>query len=297
MTEKAPFLFLGAGYTAKATMRRLQRAAPPLAANMIGTTRTGQNLSAIESQGAKAMIFEGHEPNPSLAPLLQSASHILVSIAPDQAGDIILQHHAADIKANNNLAWLGYLSTVGVYGNHDGDWVDEQSATRPGSRRSSWRKQAEDQWLELSKSKSLPVHIFRLPGIYGPGRGPQNKLSQGRARRIEKQGQVFNRAHVDDIAAVLLASIKQPNPGAIYNVADDLPAPPQDVLAYAAEQMGLPVPPLIPFEQAEMSAMAKSFYQDNKRVSNRRIKEELGVKLQYPTYREGIKAALEAAGV
>jgi len=285
-------LFLGAGYTAKEMMRQLQQSSDFKDLSLYGTTRSGRNFDNIRKAGGTPILFEGTGPSEALSPVLRSADYILVSISPKEQGDLILQHHLQDIKANSNLAWLGYLSTVGVYGNHDGAWVSEDSATNPSSQRSQWRKLAEDQWLDLHQQIDLPAHIFRLPGIYGPGRGPTNKLKQGTARRIEKKGQVFNRAHVEDIANILIASMKQPNPGAIYNVSDDEPAPPQDVLAYAAECMGLDVPPLIPFEEAEMTQMAKSFYTDNKRIANKRIKEELGVSLKYPTYREGIKACL-----
>ena len=263
------------------------------AEHMWGTTREEEKKSEILEAGAEeVIIFNGHEPEAELKELLRKAENILISIGPDENGDRILAHHKDDLVENENLRWLGYLSTVGVYGNHDGAWVDETSETNPGSERSSWRKKAEDQWLELYETRSLPVHIFRLPGIYGKGRGPVSKIKSGTARRIHKEGQVFNRAHVEDIAAALEASCQNPNPGRVYNIADDEPAPPQDVLAYAAELIGVETPPLIEFEDADFSPMAKSFYNDNKRVSNKRMKEELGVKLKYPTYREGIKASI-----
>ncbi len=294
MSETKPesIVFLGAGYTAKCMIQQLRAQESCAKIPIYGTTRSGQNFNNISAAGAEPVLFEGTNPSENLSKSLRQASHILTSISPKQTGDPVLTHHRDDVKANKNLKWLGYLSTVGVYGDHQGAWVDEQSETRPSSERSKWRKAAEDQWLTLYKEAGLPVHIFRLPGIYGPGRGPLNKLKQGRARRIEKPGQVFNRAHVEDIAQTLIASLNQPNPGAIYNIADNEPAPPQDVLAFAAELLGLETPPLIPFEAAQMTTMAKSFYTDNKRVSNKRIKEELGVKLKYPTYREGLKACL-----
>ncbi len=285
-------LFLGAGYTAKEMMRQLQHTPDFKDLVIYGTTRSGRNFENIKKAGGTPILYEGTGPSDALGPVLRSAPYILVSISPKEQGDLILQHHLQEIKANQNLSWVGYLSTVGVYGNHDGAWVSEDSQANPSSKRSQWRKLAEDQWLDLHQQNGIPAHIFRLPGIYGPGRGPTNKLKKGTARRIEKKGQVFNRAHVEDIANILIASMSQPNPGAIYNVSDDEPAPPQDVLAYAAQCLGLDVPPLIPFEQAEMTQMAKSFYTDNKRISNKRIKEELGVSLKYPTYREGIKACL-----
>ena len=294
MSETKPdsILFLGAGYTAKTMIRQLRAEAQFAKTPITGTTRSCQNFNNIKAAGAEPILFEGTNPSENLSEIIRQASHILTSISPKQAGDPVLAHHSDDLKANKNLKWLGYLSTVGVYGDHQGAWVDEKSATRPSSERSKWRKTAEDHWLTLYKKANLPVHIFRLPGIYGPGRGPLNKLKQGRARRIEKPGQVFNRTHVEDIAQTLIASFKHPNPGTIYNVADDEPAPPQDVLAYGADLLGIEPPPLISFADAEMTEMARSFYTDNKRVSNKRIKEELGVQLKYPTYREGLKACL-----
>lgn len=286
MNNKNDLLCLGAGYTAQ-TMMKLHPAK-----KMWGTTRTTEKASAIEAVGATPVIFTGQTPSEELSPILREAENILISISPKLDGGPLLKHHQEDLLANKNLKWIGYLSTVGVYGNHDGEWVDEYAETRPGSDRSLWRKRTEDQWIALNKEHDIPVHIFRLPGIYGKGRGPLEKLKAGKARRINKEGQVFNRAHVEDIAMVLETSCHNPNPGAIYNIADDEPAPPQDVLAYAAELLGVETPPLIEFKDAEMSKMAKSFYSDNKRVSNKRIKEELGIKLKYPTYREGIKACM-----
>lgn len=280
---------MGAGYTAQCMIAQLK-----VNKNLVmhGTTRSKEHFKAIESAGASPLFFGGEKPSIEGSQLLREASNILISISPKQQGDITLLHHREDIKANKNLVWLGYLSTVGVYGNHEGAWVDEESETRPTSQRSIWRKFAEDQWLDLYKEMGLPVHIFRLPGIYGRGRGPQNKLKTGTARRINKPGQFFNRAHVSDIASVLALSMNKPNPGSIYNVVDDEPAPPQDVLAYTAELMGIKPPPLISFEDADLTDMARSFYTDNKRVSNKKIKSELGAELKYPTYREGIKASL-----
>lgn len=187
------------------------------------------------------------------------------------------------------LEWAGYLSTTGVYGDHEGDWVDEDSPLEPSTERGQKRVVAEAAWAAIP---GLPLHIFRLAGIYGPGRGPFEKVRRGTARRIIKQGQVFSRTHVEDIAQVLEASINRPNPGAAYNVCDDDPAPPQDVIGYAAELLGLPLPPAVDFEEAEMSPMARSFYAESKRVENSRIKDELGVQLIYPDYKAGLEALL-----
>jgi nucleoside-diphosphate-sugar epimerase len=189
------------------------------------------------------------------------------------------------------LQWVGYLSTTAVYGHHNGDWVEETTPLAPTTARGAARVQAEADWTALG----LPLHIFRLAGIYGPGRGPFEKVRDGSARRIHKAGQVFSRIHVDDIAHVLHAALLRPHPG-IYNVCDDDPASPEDILGLAAELLGLPPPPIVPYEQADMTPMARSFYAENKRVRNDRIKTVLGVKLDYPTYREGLAAILAAGG-
>lgn len=219
--------------------------------------------------------------------LFQTCSHILTSIAPDEQGDPVLDIHGADLRASK-ASWVGYLSTTGVYGDRGGDWVDETGDLRPAGARGRRRVDAEQGWRDTG----LPVHLFRLAGIYGPGRSALDTVREGRARRIIKPGQFFSRIHVDDIAAVLLASTTRPNPGAAYNVADDLPAPPQDVIAHACQLLGVAVPPDTPFAQADLSPMAASFYAENKRVRNDRIKTDLGVTLTYPTYREGLAALL-----
>jgi nucleoside-diphosphate-sugar epimerase len=206
----------------------------------------------------------------------------------------VLAHHLKGLRRCADLTWVGYLSTTGVYGDRGGAWVDEADAVAPTMARTRRRVAAEGHWL----ASGLPVHIFRLAGIYGPGAG-RNALDAvrgGRARRIVKTGQVFGRVHVDDIVQVLRASIARPNPGAIYNVADDEPAPPQDVIAFACQLLGVAPPPEMPFEAAELSPMARSFYADNRRVCNARIKRELGIKLRYPTYRDGLRVILEQEG-
>ncbi len=187
---------------------------------------------------------------------------------------------------------MGYLSTTGVYGDRDGGWVDEEAPLEPTGARGRKRVAAEAAWLALRRDHGVPVHLFRLAGIYGPGRNALATVQAGRAKRIDKPGQVFSRIHVDDIATVLEASMARPNPGRAYNVCDDEPAPPAEVIAHACDLLGVAPPPLVPFEQAELSAMARSFYRDNKRVSNRRIKQELGVKLAYPGYKAGLAALL-----
>ncbi|UWQ32867.1 SDR family oxidoreductase [Leisingera sp. M527] len=269
-------LCLGFGYTARALAPRL------LAQGwrVIGTSR-----EVVEAEGVEMITWPGQDVP------LDGVTHVLSSIGPNMAGDPVLAAMAGQITAAPGLEWVGYLSTTAVYGHHDGAWVDEATPVTPSSERGDWRAGAEAQWQAIP---GLPLHIFRLAGIYGPGRGPFAKLMAGKARRIVKPGQVFSRIHVDDIAQVLAASIARPSPGAIYNVCDDDPAPPQDVLGHAAELLGLPVPAEVPFDEAGMTPMARSFYGENKRVRNRRIKEELGVELLYPTYREGLRAVLEA---
>lgn len=269
-------LCLGFGYTARVLARHL------LAEGwrVIGTSR-----EPVEADGVEMMTWPGQEVP------IDGMTHILNSIGPTIEGDPVLAAMGDRIAKAQSLEWVGYLSTTAVYGHHDGAWVDEDTPVAPTSQRGDWRALAEAQWQAIP---GLPLHIFRLAGIYGPGRGPFAKLMAGKARRIIKPGQVFSRIHVDDIAQVLAASIAQPRAGAIYNVCDDDPAPPQDVLGHAAELLGLPMPAEVPFDEAGMTPMARSFYGENKRVRNRRIKEELGVKLLYPTYREGLRAVLEA---
>ena len=235
--------------------------------------------------------FPGDEPR--LAEDVAEADAILVSVPPDPAlpapHDPVLAAFGDAIRAAPRLKWLGYLSTIGVYGDHDGAWIDETTAPAPVSRRSRARLAAELAWLAL---EGAPVHVFRIAGIYGPGRSAFDKLAAGTAKRIVKPGQVFNRIHVDDIAAVLQASLDRPRPGAVYNVTDDEPAPPQDVIVEAARLASLPLPPEIAYDDAALSPMAASFWGETKRVSNRLIREELDLRLACPTYREGLRAIL-----
>ncbi len=280
----------GLGYSAQVFARR--RAAQGW--HVHGTSRSAEQAEILGSQGFETSIFTGDAPGNPVREALKEATHALVSIAPGAGGDVVLAHHADDIAGAQNLQWIGYLSTVGVYGDHGGARVNEDTALRPKSERSVQRVAAEQAWLEFGAKSGKTVHLFRLAGIYGPGRGPLEKVRQGKARRIVKQGQVFNRIHVEDIASVLEASILRPNAGAIYNVGDNEPAPPQDVVAFAARALGVEAPPEIAFEDAGLSPMGRSFYGENKKVSNARIADELGVKLAYPTYREGIGAEVAA---
>jgi nucleoside-diphosphate-sugar epimerase len=274
----------GFGYTAEALARRLSARTAALAG-----TRT--NVAEGPAPfAAKLAEFKGDAAPPAVKSLLAGATHILVSIPPDLEGDVVLRHFRDDLAALPDLAWVGYLSTVGVYGDWQGQWVDETSPTRPISERSLLRVQAERAWLAFGKEAGRRVDVFRLAGIYGPGRSVIDALRAGTARRIVKPGQVFNRIHVDDAARVLAAAIDKVGGPSTYNVSDDEPAPPQDVVAYAAELMGLPVPPEIAFEAAGLSGLAASFWGECKRVSNARIRRDLAVDLAYPTYREGLGA-------
>ncbi|THH34754.1 SDR family oxidoreductase [Aliishimia ponticola] len=275
-------LSFGHGYSARALSERL----PKSEWRVIGTTRSRQRFGELRASGAEPLCFPGDD----LRPALRAATHLLISAGPGADGDPVLSSLRDEIaKIAPRLEWAGYLSTTGVYGDHNGAWVDEDTPLTPSTRRGQSRKAAEEDWLSV---KGLPLHIFRLAGIYGPGRGPFSKVRQGKARRIIKPGQVFSRIHVQDIAQVLAASIQHPNPVRVYNLCDDDPAPPQDVILHAAELLGMSPPPEVPFDEAELSPMARSFYAESKRVRNDRIKEELGVKLIYPDYRSGLKALL-----
>lgn len=273
-------LSLGHGYSAQALARLLI----PQGWAVIGTTRSSDRASALAATGVEPLVWPGADLGPALA----RVTHLLTSVAPDAAGDPVLRAEGARIGAARHLTWVGYLSTTGVYGDHAGAWVDETTPLTPTTERGRARVLAEAEWA----ARGLPLHVFRLAGIYGPGRGPFEKVRDGTARRILKPGQVFSRTHVEDIAQVLAASIAHPHPGAIYNVCDDDPAPPEDVLSYAAALLGLPEPPGVPYDAAEMTPMARSFYAESKRVRNDRIKRDLGVRLLYPTYREGLAAIL-----
>lgn len=284
------FVF-GLGYTAlhfiKRHRERFER--------VTGTVTAPEKAEVLAQEGIAARVFTSRDrADPRIADDLADADHLLVSIPTDAHGDPVLARFADPIALAPRLRWIGYLSTVGVYGGHDGAWIDETTPPQPPSDRARRRVAAEADWLALGARTGKAVQVFRLAGIYGPGRNALKNLAEGTAKRIVKPGQVFNRVHVDDIAAVLMASFERPSPGAIYNVADDEPAPQQDMVAYAAALAGVEPPPEIPFEEADLSPMAVSFWSANRRVRNRRIKTELGVKLRFSTYREGLRAIHEA---
>ena len=276
-------LSFGHGFSAQALSKLLV----PTGWRVIGTTRSTEKFNALSAAGVEPRQFPGDD----LSDDIEAATHILISAGPNVDGDPTLSALGDAIaRKAAQVEWAGYLSTTGVYGDHKGAWIDEDTALTPSTRRGQWRKDAESAWQNIP---NLPLHIFRLAGIYGPGRGPFAKVRKGTARRIIKEGQVFSRIHVDDIAQVLMASIERPNPGRIYNLCDNDPAPPQDVIAYAAELLGVPIPEAVNIEDAEMTPMARSFYAESKRVKNERIKTELGVQLTYPHYKSGLKALLE----
>ncbi len=276
----------GFGYSALALACRLTA----LGWVVTGTCRSAEKAARLREAGFSAVLFDRDRPVDPAA--LHGVSYFLVSVPPDAAGDPVLALHGNDIAALPGLAWLGYLSTTGVYGDRGGGWVDETAQLLPTGERGRRRVAAEQGWLSLWHDRGVPVHIFRLAGIYGPGRSVFDALRAGTAKRVDKPGQIFSRIHVEDVASVLIASMSRLRPGAVYNICDDDPAPPEAAVAHAATLLRLQPPPLVPIEAAGLSPMARSFYDDNKRVSNRLIKTELGVSLRYPHFRAGLAAIL-----
>ncbi len=263
--------------------------------HVTGTSRSSEGVAALKALGFAALQFDGAQPGKEVAATLKTVTHVLISAGPTESGDPVLSHHQQDLAAAPKLAWIGYLSTVGVYGDFGGAWIDETAELKPASMRGQRRVEAEAAWQTFAAAQAKPLHIFRLAGIYGPGRSPLSKLQNGTARRIAKPGQVFNRIHVEDIAGIVIASINKPYAGSdrrgrVYNVADNEPAPPQDVVVYAAALLDMEPPPEIAYDAADMTPMARSFYGENKKVSNARLKDELGYGLQFPTFREGLQA-------
>lgn len=253
------------------------------------TCRTSEKVAVLEASGIRPVLLSGKKVTVTD---LGKADHILISVPPEQDGsDPVINFAEAALAAlQDQIKWVGYLSTTGVYGDHQGAWIDEETPAGLLSERGQRRVAAEAQWA----ATGLPMHYFRLAGIYGPGRNSLRALQNGTARRVVKQGQVFSRIHLADITRILEASMANPNAGRAYSVCDDTPAPPQDVVTYAAELMGVSPPALQDFATAELSPMARSFYGENKRIRNNRIKEELGVSLEYPDYRAGLSALWES---
>jgi nucleoside-diphosphate-sugar epimerase len=282
----------GLGYSARCLARQLHDEGWRIA----GTARTREAAAAIAREGFEGYVFDGIKPGAGVADALKSATHLLISVPPDAVGDPVLRHHAADIAAARGLEWIGYLSTVGVYGDRQGARVDETASPDPTAERSRRRVDAEDAWLARGTEAGVRVQVFRLAGIYGPGRSAFDRLRNGTAQRIVKPGQVFNRIHVEDIAEVLRAGMTGRGSFPVYNVTDDEPSPPQDVIAYAARLLQVPAPPEISLQQANLSPMAASFYGENKRVDNSRLRHDLGIALKFPNYREGLRAILDSGG-
>jgi nucleoside-diphosphate-sugar epimerase len=278
-------LFFGFGFSAEALAQELDRKAWTIS----GTSRSDDGVTAIKALGFRGFRFD------ELSEIPADVTHIVSSVPPGDSGDPVIEKFGAQLlRRASSLQWVGYLSTTGVYGDHGGAVVDETTPLTPNTDRGAKRVAAEAAWQAIA---GLPLHIFRLAGIYGPGRNAIESISQGKAKRVIKPGQIFSRIHVADIAGILEASINHPRSGAVYNMADDEPCPPQDVIAFAAELMGVEAPPEIPFEEAKLSAMAKSFYADSKRVSNALVKSELGYSFKYPNYREGLRAILRQSAV
>lgn len=280
----------GLGYTAGVLARRLRNRGAAIS----GTARSEDGAARLRQRGYAGHVFDGKTRHDSIADALQTATHVLLSVPPGANGDPAFRAYAEEITRSPSVRWIGYLSTVGVYGDASGAWVDETTPAVPGSERGKRRLNAEHDWQALGEASGKSVFVFRLPGIYGPGRSAIDDCVAGTARSIIKPGQVFNRIHVDDIATALEASFALTGTGTsaerIFNVTDDEPGPPQDVVNFAADLLSLPRPPSYDFATANLTDMARSFYSENKRVSNARMKAMLGVTLAYPTFRDGLRA-------
>ncbi len=254
-----------------------------------GTHRTPESASG----GVAAFVFDGTTRRDTTGAAVRSATHVLVSVPPDEDGDPVLRHHRLDLEAAADLAWVGLFSTTGVYGDTGGGWVDEAAPLLPGTARARRRVAQEEAWTEFARSRGVPLQIFRLSGIYGPGRSPLDRVRAPGARRIVKPGSVFNRIHVDDIVGAVEAGLAHPEVAGPVNVTDEHPASSHEVLTAAAELLGVEPPPEVPFDAAGLSPMGRSFYAEDRRVAPARLTRELGYRLRYPTYVEGLKALLE----
>ena len=284
------FIF-GLGYTGKVLGDLLKKQGWKIS----GTSRDKAGAEQLAQNGFYSYVF--NETTPLEPAVFDGVTHILLSIPPNDEGDLVFKTHGSDIAQRaQQLKWVGYLSTTGVYGDHQGGWVDEETALTPSTERGEKRVWAEIQWQSLFQSNKLPIHIFRLAGIYGPGSNQLEKVAAKKAKRRIKEGQVFSRIHVDDIAGMLIASMNSPHAGEAYNICDDEAAPPQDVVTYAAQLLGVDPPQEILFNPDDMTPMGLSFFAESKRVSNEKIKRDLGYTLKYPTYREGLKALLPSVG-
>ena len=288
-----PHLFcFGLGYSARAIAARLSQEGWQIS----GTCRSIEKCDRLRALGYAAYVFDRDRPLDDPVRALSTVTDVVTSVPPDAEGDPVLDHHADALVAMDRLRWLGYLSTTGVYGDTNGELVDESSPLHPTTQRSQRRALAEGRWLQLHVEAALPTHIFRLAGIYGPGRSSFDAIRSGNARRVVKPSHLFSRIHVDDIAMIVRASMARPHPSAVYNVCDDHPAAQSEVVAYACTLLGIEPPPPIQFEEAitQMTPMARSFWRDNRRVDNTKLKHELGIRLQFPEYRSGLAAVLAA---
>jgi len=277
----------GLGFSAMALAERLL----PQGWDVSGTVRGEQDEG--KTKNISVCSFEGSHPTPEISEAISRATHLLITIPPQPSGDVVLENFAEEISKARHLQWIGYISSTGVYGDAQGEWVDESSPLLASTDHNLRRIEVEAAWLKLGQDQGLPVMIFRSVGIYGVGRNLLVSVRQGRARRIDKPGLVFSRIHSEDLAQTLEASMKNPQPGEIYNVSDDCPSPPAEAVEYACSLLGVEPPPLVPYEKADLSPTARGFYITNKRISNKKIKRELGVKLRYPDYRSGLSALLK----
>jgi nucleoside-diphosphate-sugar epimerase len=277
----------GLGFSSCALADRLL----PKGWHVSGTCRDGERQDTIQEKNF--YLFDGTQSRPEISKAISLATHLLITIPPQPSGDVVLKNFGEEISKASQLQWIGYISSTGVYGDSKGEWVDETAPLHGSTDLNRRRIEVESAWLKMGKDHGLPVMIFRCVGIYGPGRNLLVSVKQGRARRIDKPGLVFSRIHAEDLAQTLEASLKKPKPGEIYNVSDDCPCPPAEAVAYACDLLGVEPPPLVPYEKADLSPTAQGFYNTNKRISNKKIKEELGVKLRYPDYRSGLDALLK----
>ena len=258
-----------------------------------GTTRDIDKLNLMREDGIKAYLYSEETPFHDPFLILNGVTHILISIPPNKQGDIVFQTHARDILKIPTIEWIGYCSSTSIYGNRDGEWVDETAEVKPTSERGSKRARAESAWLKMRRIAGIPINIFRLSGIYGVGRSALDGVRAGNTRRIHKKDHAFNRIHVDDIVQTMIASMSQPKPGDIYNLADNDPAPSHELIAYACKLLGQTPTPLVEYEDIDMAPMARSFYKENKRVKNDKIKSKLGIQLKYPDYKSGLDSIFD----
>lgn len=279
----------GLGFSALALAERLL----PKGWQVSGTCRGSDRQDVIEAKNISSFLFDGSQSTPEIVESVSSATHLLITIPPQSSGDVVLKNFHEVIAKARHLQWIGYISSTGVYGDAQGKWVDETSALLSPTDLNRRRVEAESAWFKMAKDYDLPVMVFRCVCIYGPGRNLLVSVQKGRARRIDKPGLVFSRIHAEDLAQTLEASMQKPQPGEAYNVSDDCPCPPAEAAEYACRLLGVEPPPLVPYEMADLSPTARGFYTANKRISNKKIKQELGVELKYPDYRSGLNALLK----